>query len=293
MKKLRVLIAEDPAGAAAKALNGILSESESKLELSTVCTIPTLLATIELAPPEAIFLDLALAQSDSSTAVRRVHRAAPGIPLIVVADAAEKDLASRSLSDGAIDYLLKGLMDGRAIERVLRGALERSTLEGLADLLRDGLTGLYNREGFLTLGTRAMDTATRTGGSLVLLCAMVNNLPLLQREFGSAAADEAIKETAGVLQSSFRRSDLLARLGTAQFGALAVDAVEHSAAILRQRVQARVAALNLNQRPWGFLDLRLGVGCFTPSDTRTFGEFLDSVEVELRRADAVEKTHTA
>jgi two-component system, cell cycle response regulator len=287
-KKLRVLVAEDAPGAVAKALNGFLSESESQLELSTVCTIPTLLATIELAAPEAIFLDLALARPDPMSAVRRVHRAAPGIPFIVVADVAEKHLASRSLSEGAIDYLLKGLMDRRTMERVLRGALERNTLEGLADLLRDGPTGLYNREGFLALGTRAMDASARTGGTLVLLCAMVDNLPSLQREFGSAVADEAVKDTAGVLHASFRRSDLLARLGKAQFGALAVDAVEPSAAILRQRVQARVAALNLNQQPWGFLDLRLSVGYWSPSDTRTFGEFLDSVEAELRHAEVLQ-----
>jgi diguanylate cyclase (GGDEF)-like protein len=289
-EKLRLLVAEDAPGSAAKALHCALSESESQLELSSVCTIPTLLATIELAAPEAIFLDLALAQPDPLSAVRRVHRAAPGIPLIVVADVAEKHLASRSLSEGAIDYLLKGLMDGPTIGPVLRGALERNTLEGLADLLRDGLTGLYNREGFLALGTRAMDAAARTGGTLVLLCAMVDNLPSLQQEFGSAVADEAIKETAGILHSSFRRSDLLARLGKAQFGALAVDAVESSVAILRQRVQARLAALNLNQQPWGFLDLRLSAGYRSPSDRMIFGEFLDNVEAELRHAEALKPT---
>jgi diguanylate cyclase (GGDEF)-like protein len=287
-RKLRVLVAENEPGVTARALNGVPSESESQLELSTVCTIPTLLATIELAAPEAIFLDLALARPDPVSAVRRVHRAAPGIPLIVVADLTEKQLASRSLSEGAMDYVLKGLMDARTIERVLRGALERNTLEGLADLLRDTLTGLYNREGFLALGTRAMDAAARTAGTLVLLCAMVDNLQSLQQEFGSAVADEAITDTAGVLQSCFRRSDVLARLGKAQFGALAVDAVEPSAAILRQRVEARVAALNLSQQPWGFLDLRLSVGYWSPSDARTFGEFLDSVEAELRHIEVLQ-----
>lgn len=41
----------------------------------------------------------------------------------------------------------------------MRAALERNTLEGLADLLRDSLTGLYTRDGFLTLGARAMEMA--------------------------------------------------------------------------------------------------------------------------------------
>ena len=50
-------------------------------------------------------------------------------------------------------------MDARALDRVVRVALERNTLEGLADLLRDPVTGLYTRDGFLTLGEHAMDTA--------------------------------------------------------------------------------------------------------------------------------------
>lgn len=53
-----------------------------------------------------------------------------------------------------MDYVLKGFMDARTLNRVLRRALERNTFEGLADLLRDPVTGLYNREGLLTLGAR-------------------------------------------------------------------------------------------------------------------------------------------
>jgi hypothetical protein len=56
---------------------------------------------------------------------------------MVFGDLADKSYAARSLSEGAIDYLLKGFMDTRTLERVLRTALERNTLEGLADLLRD------------------------------------------------------------------------------------------------------------------------------------------------------------
>jgi hypothetical protein len=58
-----------------------------------------------------------------------------------------------------MDYLLKGFSDSRTLERVLRAALEHNMLGGLADLLRDPLTRLYTRDGFLTLG------AVRNGNS--------------------------------------------------------------------------------------------------------------------------------
>jgi diguanylate cyclase (GGDEF)-like protein len=190
------------------------------------------------------------------------------------------------MSEGAIDYLLKGFMDSRTIERVLRAALERNTLEGLADLLRDPLTGLYNRDGFTTLGTRSVDTAMRSGGTLVLLCARIENFSSLREELGSSGTEQAARETAELIARCFRRSDFLARLGEAQFAALAVDAAEPSAPILLQRVKSRLAIHNETRQPMDPLLLCLAVDHWGANDARSFPEFLDSVECELRQPEA-------
>jgi len=110
------------------------------------------LATLEIVNPEVIFVDLSLAHPDPLEAVRRVHRSAPEVPLIVLAYGSDKNCATQSLSQGALDYLLKGFIDTRT------------------DLLRDSFTGLYIRDGFLTLGKRAIETAKRRKSTLVLLC---------------------------------------------------------------------------------------------------------------------------
>ena len=284
-RKVRVLVAEDGPGEVAGALRAIQPEPGSRLELTSVSTIPTLLATIDLALPEALFLDLSLARPHVLDAVRRVHRAAPGIPLIVCADATEKDDATRSLIEGAVDYVLKGYMDARTMERVLRTALERNTLAGLADLLRDEFTGFYNREGVMTLGTRALETARRTGGTLVLLCARIENLDALHQDLGPAGSEETIRETTGILRSCFRRTDLLGRLGRGEFCALAVDAAEPSAPILLQRVRSRLSIVNGDRQAWAVLRLCLSVGYWGGSDSRSLAEFLDAVESGLRGND--------
>jgi len=292
-KKFRVLLAETAPGEAAESLRSLYPGPESALELNIVSTLPTLVATIELAAPETIFFDLSLGKPDPLEAVRRVHRAAPGIPLIVFAEVADKSYAARSISEGAIDYLLKGFMDTRTMERVLRTALERNTLEGLADLLRDQLTGLYNREGLTTLGTRSMETALRAGGTLVLLCALIENYPSLQEELGSVGCEHAVRETGELLAGCFRRSDFLARLGDTQFAALAVDAAEPSAPVLRQRMESRLAIHNQSRQPWEPLALRLSVGYWGANDTKTFSEFLNAVECELQQPHAVPSHATA
>jgi diguanylate cyclase (GGDEF)-like protein len=286
-KKFRVLLAGSAPREAEESLRALYPGPDSALELSIVSTLATLIATIEPAAPETIFFDLSLGKPDALEAVRRVHRAAPGVPLIVFADVADKIYASRSISEGAIDYLLKGFMDTHTLERVLRTALERSTLEGLAHLLRDQLTGLYNRDGFTTLGTRSLETAMRSGGTLVLLCVLIENYSSLEEQHASHGAQQAVQETAELVASCFRCSDFLARLGDAQFAALAVDAAEPSAQVLRQRVKSRLAIHNQSHQPSRPLALRLSVGYWGAKDTRTFTEFLDAVESELRQPETV------
>src|SRR5712692_12024688 len=160
-KKLRILLAEGDPGETAAALRELYSEGQDGLELTNVSAVTTLIATLEIANPEVIFLDLSLAHSDPLEAVRRVHRSAPEVPLIVLADGSDKNCSARSLNQGALNYLIKGFINPRTLEGVLRAVLAHNTLEGLADLLRDSLTGLYIREGFLALGERAMETAKR------------------------------------------------------------------------------------------------------------------------------------
>ncbi|HEY2460342.1 MAG TPA: diguanylate cyclase [Candidatus Acidoferrum sp.] len=285
-RSLRILVAEGSAGEASQVLRKLFFEREDSLELTVVSSITTLLPTIGVVSPEIILLDLKLAQPDPADGARRVHRSAPGVPLIVFADSADKHQAANCLTVGAMDYMLKGFMDAHTVERVLRGALERNTLEGLADLLRDPVTNLYRREALLTLGSRAREEAHRTGSTLVLLCAMIENLNTLRDGFGPGAAEHALHDVATLLEQSCRRSDLVARIGEAQFALLAVDAVAPSAQVLLQRVEKHLMVQNQTRSPWGPIDMRVRVGVWSAPDDRSFVEFLDEVEAELRQVPA-------
>ena len=281
-KRLRVLLAEGEPGETAGALRELFPVEQDGLELTVVSGVSTLMASLELVNPEVILLELSVAHPDPLEAVRLVHRTAPTVPLIVLAGETEKNLAEQSLRRGALDCLVKGHTDAHALERVLRVALERNTLEGLANLLRDPVTGLYSRDGFLTLGEHAMDTARQRNSTLVLLCLRIENLSAIRAEFGSSAAESSLREIGALLTRSFRRTDVFARLGESQFAALAIDALEPSAAVLRQRLERRIAALNCGIGPWGPLDMRMSVGFWSSNEGTTFSEFLDSVESGLR-----------
>jgi len=283
-KKLRVLLAEEVSGETAIALRALNRESDGRLELTIVSTIATLLPTIKVVDPEVILLDLALNLREPFDAVHLVHRTAPGVPLIVVANPDSKEQAANSMSQGAMDFLIKGFLDARTLDRVLRAALERNTLHALTDLMRDPVTTLYTRDGFLTVGSRRVDEAHNTNGSLVLICALVENLQTLREGFGPSAADHALCDVAALVKGCCRRSDVVARVGEAHFAILGVDAIAPSAEVMRNRLEQRLLVHNRTHAPLGPIELRISIGAWGATDTRSFAQFLDAVESHLRSA---------
>jgi diguanylate cyclase (GGDEF)-like protein len=282
-KMIRILVAGDASGEAARALRAVFAPPAHALELTAVSGVATLIPTLGVVSPEIILLDLAATQPHHKEMVRRVHRAAPHIPLILFGDLAQMEVAREALSEGAMDYFLREHMDGATLSRVVRGALERNTVEGLADLLRDRVTGLYTRDGLLTIGSSTMDVTRRNVGTLALFCVLLQNLHEARESLGNAAIEQLLKGVTSALTESFRRSDIVARLGEVQFAVLAVDTTKQGVAIVRQRLDRRLAKLTLER---GIPSLRFTVNgrLWAPSETISFPELLDVVEAGLRGA---------
>jgi AmiR/NasT family two-component response regulator len=99
-RRLRVLLAEGDSGEAATALHELYGGKEPGLDLTVVSTVATLLPTIKVVDPEVILLDLKLDLREPLDAVHLVRRTAPGVPLIVIADAAQRSKPSAAWRKG-------------------------------------------------------------------------------------------------------------------------------------------------------------------------------------------------
>ena len=97
----------------------------------------------------------------------------------------------------------------------------------LSDMsLRDELTGLYNRRGFLQEATRYL----RGNPSLFLLVFVdMNGLKMINDRFGHDDGDLALKTAAEVLKQCSRDRDILARIGGDEYAMLIKDVgLEHA-----------------------------------------------------------------
>ncbi len=78
--------------------------------------------------------------------------------------------------------------------------------------LRDDLTGLHNRRGFIPLATGYLRWARGAGRKLLMFFADVDGLKSINDRFGHGEGDRAIARAAACIKETFRQSDVTARL---------------------------------------------------------------------------------
>ena len=111
--------------------------------------------------------------------------------------------------------------------------------------LTDELTGLHNRRAFLTIADQRLQLLERGASLCLLIFADVDGLKAANDTMGHEAGDRRLVDAARVLQSSFRRTDLVARMGGDEFVVLADAEIEHDAELVLEKLQPLIALRNL------------------------------------------------
>lgn len=105
----------------------------------------------------------------------------------------------------------------------------------------DSLTGLYNRKYFEQEMSRM--NASRQRGAGVVICD-VDGLKLINDSFGHTVGDGVLRKVAGMIRSSFRASDMVARVGGDEFAVLLPTASEVLCRDACSRIKNMIAAYN-------------------------------------------------
>ena len=193
-----------------------LSHASSAFACQHVTRFSTALARIMAGGIDVVLLDLKLRDSRSLDGMTRILSVAPNLPIVMLAEAQDEELALEAVQRGAQDYLIKE-QESLSIfmEKTVRNAIVRhhryAALQSLS--LIDELTGLYNRRGFQTLTEQQLKIAQRTQQGLVLALADLDGLKKINDTFRHQEGDRALVAVADVLRTTFRRSDILGRLG--------------------------------------------------------------------------------
>jgi len=172
------------------------------------------------------------------------------------------------------------------LRRQLEQRLAQQTEELRHLSLRDGLTGLYNRRGFLELSAQLVRVAERQQHRLGVLFVDLDGLKDINDEFGHAGGDRAISEAAALLRTTCRATDLVARLGGDEFVVLASDVNDESVAVLTGRLERALVELNAKGGREYRLSFSVGVATFDPKAPVAMETLLGQADERMYEAKA-------
>src|SRR6202790_4994363 len=135
-KALQVLVVEDNAGDVRLLREMFSKEKPGSFELTHLLRMKEAVLHLAKGGVDIVLLDMGLPDGHGLDTVRRVHAAAPGVPVIVLTGLDDEALAAEAMKEGAQDYLIKGQIENRALPRALRHAIERHRMQAETDLIR-------------------------------------------------------------------------------------------------------------------------------------------------------------
>jgi len=176
-------------------------------------------------------LDYRLDDRDGLALLREAIIGGCVTPVIVLTadDSEEVDIAA--MEAGAVDYLVKGKLTLRLLERALRYALKLDeTLAKLRQLaLRDELTRLFNRREFQRMLEEEWDRSMRFQRPFSLVMIDIDHFKRINDTHGHQIGDEVLRHVASLLAGQVRNVDRVARYGGEEFGLIMVEADRASA----------------------------------------------------------------
>ncbi|GEM_PF-1737486 len=221
---------------------------------------------------DLVLLDLNLPDSRGMEGLARIHSQFPTVPVIILTGSQEKSQALDAVKRGAQDYLFKDQLlvaygDRPLLVRSIHYALERHRLlmQVRSMSLCDELTGLNNRRGFFTLARQELEFANRSKMKPVLILADLDDMKQINDKLGHMIGDRALGEIGELFKQTFRKSDLVGRIGGDEFAILALQGQEEvSVPALMTRLQKGLDVLNEKDHNPYRLHLSLGVVRYDP-----------------------------
>jgi diguanylate cyclase (GGDEF)-like protein len=246
---------------------------------------------IRLASPgiDAVLLDLSLPDSQGLDTFIHLRSQVLETPVVLLTGLPDEELAIHAVREGAQDYLVKGQIDGHLLVRAVKYAIERQRLIGQLDKARaeaqrltliDDLTGLYNRRGFFTLSEQQWKLADRKKQKLVLIYCDLDNLKAINDLQGHRMGDEALITVAKLLKSTFRESDIIARMAGDEFAVLAIEAETNGDRMI-QRLTDGLSALSASQEFHKPLSISSGYALYDPDNPKSIDEVLAEADTKM------------
>jgi diguanylate cyclase (GGDEF)-like protein len=306
----KIMIVEDEMLIAQDIRNTLLRLGYNVID--PITSAEEMLNAIPVSKPDMVLMDIVLRGSMDGIEAAEVVRNRFDIPVIFLTTYSDEGIVQRASSKLPFGYLLKPYRS-KELEIVLDITRERHRFEkelrknnehlkgepdrhkkaeeSLKELsFYDDLTGVYNRRGFNSLMQQHIEIAKRTGKSLIILMADVDELKHINDSYGHFEGDRALIYAARALRDTFRTSDIIARWGGDEFIVLMINADFDSIGQIGRRITERIDEYNhLNLYNYS-LSISWGAMKFDPNGDMSIEEVTIQADQKMYQQKMKKKT---
>jgi light-regulated signal transduction histidine kinase (bacteriophytochrome) len=120
-----VLIIEDNLADARLIREMLSGGAMPDVRVNHATSLAAALTILEQQPPDAVLLDLGLPDSRGMDTFIAARSKAPNVPIVVLTGFSDEAIGSRTVEQGAQDYLVKGQVDAQGLARAIEYAVRR------------------------------------------------------------------------------------------------------------------------------------------------------------------------
>jgi two-component system, cell cycle response regulator len=234
-------------------------------------------------------LDFRLGDKDGLQLIREAAAAGSRTPIVFLTAESSDNIDIQAMEAGALDYLVKGEISPRSLERSLRYALKLGeTLEALRRLAtRDELTGLLNRREYDRVLAEEEDRAERFGNTLALVIVDLDRFKSVNDLHGHPAGDAVLREAGRRIGGVIRTVDRAARIGGEEFALILVQTDRLAALEVAKRAIIAVSNEPIRIGPGHSISVTASAGVAElPGDASEAGQLFAAADKALYTAKA-------
>ncbi len=235
----------------------------------------------------ACLLDYQLGEQNGLDLLRAARAERCETPVIFLTADSSVQVDEAAMEAGALDYLVKGEITPRMVERSIRYTMKLSQAMRELHLLatRDALTGVLNRRAFDSMLREEVLRSRRFNHPLSLVIVDLDHFKSINDTHGHPAGDAALVEAARRLEAEVRGIDRVARIGGEEFAIILMETPENEAIIVAQRLVANMKATPIGVAPGVNLTVTLSAGVSTlPVEAKNNLTLLESADRALYQA---------
>ncbi len=183
------------------------------------------------------------------------------------------------VSDIILAFVIPAIISPIIIYVILEQAYElyhsKKKIEELVH--KDALTEIYNKRYFETFAEDIF--LSRRKCSIILID--IDDFKNINDQYGHLAGDLVMKETAGIIKSQLRETDIVARIGGDEFAIICLDAEAEYGKEIAERIRKKVEQTELSYLS-NNICLTISVGCVSnENDEISLNEFIQNADAAL------------